>query len=47
MEVLPARSPIPLIVTSTCRAPFKIPESVLAVARPRSLWQCVDQVTYK
>ena len=43
-EVLPARSPMPLIVTSACRAPFRMPLSVLAVAMPRSLWQCVERI---
>jgi len=38
-EVLPARSPMPLIVTSACRAPLRTALSVLAVAMPRSLWQ--------
>ena len=38
-EALPARSPRPLIVTSTWRAPAWTAASVLAVARPRSLWQ--------
>ena len=42
--VLPARSPMPLMVTSAWRAPPLMPASVLAVARPRSLWQCVDQM---
>ena len=32
-EVFPAR-PIPLMVTSTCRAPLRTPASVLAVAKP-------------
>ena len=41
-DVLPARSPMPLMVTSTCRAPFSTPAMVLAVAMPRSLWQCVE-----
>jgi len=41
-EVFPARSPIPLTVTSAWRAPARIPASVLAVAIPRSLWQWVD-----
>ena len=36
---LPARSPRPLIVTSTWRAPAWTAASVFAVARPRSLWQ--------
>jgi len=44
IEVFPARSPIPFIVTSTCRAPPITPASVLAVARPRSLWQCVEKM---
>ena len=38
-DALPARSPRPLMVTSTCRAPAWTAASVLAVARPRSLWQ--------
>ena len=38
---LPARSPRPLIVHSTCRAPFRTPASEFATAMPRSLWQCV------
>ena len=38
-EALPARSPRPLIVTSTWRAPAWTAASVLAVASPRSLWQ--------
>jgi hypothetical protein len=44
-DVLPARSPMPLTVTSTCRAPACTAASVLAVARPRSSWQCVDHTT--
>ncbi len=36
---LPARSPMPLIVTSTCRAPAWTAASVLATAMPRSSWQ--------
>ena len=43
-EVLPARSPSELRVTSTCRAPAPTAARELAVARPRSLWQCVDLV---
>src|SRR3546814_6862901 len=39
---LPARSPMPLIVDSTCRAPAVTAASVLATARPRSLWQWVE-----
>ena len=38
-EALPARSPMPLIVHSTCRAPALIAASELATACPRSLWQ--------
>ena len=38
-EQLPARSPMPLIVHSTCPAPFSMPARLLATARPRSLWQ--------
>ena len=36
-DALPARSPRPLIVHSTCRAPFITAESELATAMPRSL----------
>ena len=39
--VLPARSPRPLIVHSTCRAPASTAARLLAVAIPRSLWQWV------
>src|SRR5690554_5861458 len=42
--VFPALSPMPLIVTSACLAPFIIPAIVLAVAMPRSLWQWVDMI---
>ena len=38
-DALPARSPRPLTVTSTWRAPAWTAASVFAVARPRSLWQ--------
>ena len=41
-EVLPARSPMPLIAPSTCRAPAITPAIELAVAIPRSLWQCTE-----
>ena len=41
-EALPARSPMPLMVTSTWRAPFMMAARVLATARPRSLWQCTE-----
>ena len=43
--VLPARSPIPLMQPSTWRAPARMPMRELAVARPRSLWQCTETVT--
>jgi hypothetical protein len=39
---LPARSPMPLTVTSTCRAPASIAAIEFATASPRSLWQCTD-----
>ena len=39
IEVLPARSPIPLMAPSIWRAPAWIAESELATASPRSLWQ--------
>ncbi len=41
----PARSPIPLIVHSTCLAPPRTPASELATAIPRSSWQCVETTT--
>ena len=44
-EALPARSPMPLIVHSTCRAPAITPAMELATASPRSLWQCTDRIT--
>ncbi len=44
-ELLPARSPMPLIVTSAWRAPATRPASVLAVASPRSSWQWTDSTT--
>ena len=40
----PARSPMPLMVPSTWRAPFRTPYSVLATAMPRSSWQCTLMV---
>ncbi len=46
MAVLPARSPMPLMVHSTCRQPAVSAAMLLAVARPRSLWQCVEKVTW-
>ena len=39
---LPARSPRPLRVHSTCRAPRRTASSELATASPRSLWQCTE-----
>ena len=42
---LPARSPKPLIVHSTWRAPPITAANELATAMPKSLWQCVDQTT--
>jgi hypothetical protein len=42
---LPARSPMPLMAHSIWRAPLMTPASELATARPRSLWQWVDQMT--
>lgn len=38
-EAFPARSPMPLIVHSTCRAPFTMAAREFATPRPRSLWQ--------
>ncbi len=43
--VLPARSPNPLMVHSICRAPPSTAANALAVAIPRSLWQCVAKMT--
>ena len=42
---LPARSPKPLMVHSTWRAPFITAANELATAMPKSLWQCVLQIT--
>jgi len=39
-EALPARSPMPLMVHSTRRAPLRTAAMLLAVDNPRSLWQC-------
>ncbi len=39
---LPARSPMPLMVHSTCRAPPSTPASEFATARPRSSWQWTE-----
>ena len=41
-EALPARSPMPLMVHSTCRAPAWTAARELATARPRSLWQWTE-----
>ena len=41
---LPARSPIPLMVHSTCLAPAVTPAKEFATAKPRSLWQCVERM---
>ncbi len=38
-EAFPARSPMPLIVHSICRAPARIASSEFATPSPRSLWQ--------
>src|SRR5258706_4329431 len=43
-DALPARSPRPLSVHSTCLAPAITAASELATAMPRSLWQLVDQI---
>ena len=44
-DAFPARSPSPLMVHSTWRTPFITAANELATARPRSLWQWVDQTT--
>jgi hypothetical protein len=44
-DVFPARSPMPLMVTSAWRAPARMPASEFAVARPRSSWQCTEMTT--
>ena len=41
---LPARSPMPLMVHSTCLAPLATPARELAVDKPRSFWQCVEMM---
>ena len=43
-EALPALSPIPLIVHSTCLAPAETPANEFATAKPKSLWQCTDKI---
>jgi hypothetical protein len=40
-DALPALSPMPLMVHSTCLAPFATPANEFAVDNPRSFWQCV------
>ena len=44
-EALPARSPMPLMVHSTWRAPTITPARLFATARPRSLWQWTEMTT--
>ena len=44
-EALPARSPIPLIAHSTCRAPACRPANEFATASPRSSWQWTESTT--
>src|SRR5207245_117355 len=44
-DALPARSPIPLMVHSTCRAPCMSAVSEFATACPRSLWQWTETTT--
>ena len=46
IAALPARSPIPQMVHSTCLAPARTPASEFATARPRSSWQWVETVTF-
>ena len=41
---LPARSPMPFTVHSTCPTPASTAASELATARPRSSWQCAESV---
>ena len=45
-EQLPARSPMPLMVHSICRAPATTAVRLLATAMPRSSWQCTDRRTF-
>ena len=46
-DVLPARSPRPLIVHSIWRAPpIMTAAKEFATAMPRSLWQCTDQTAW-
>jgi len=41
-EAFPARSPMPLMVHSNCRAPFFTASRKLATAKPKSLWPCTE-----
>ena len=45
-DVLPALSPRPFIVHSTCLAPPSTPARAFAVAMPRSLWQWTENITF-
>ena len=45
MEVLPARSPMPLMAPSIWRAPAEMADSEFATARPRSSWQWTETMT--
>mgnify|MGYP004638539011 CR=1 FL=1 len=42
IAALPARSPMPQMQPSTCRAPAATPAREFATARPRSSWQCIE-----
>ena len=44
-DALPARSPMPLTVHSTCRAPPRTAARLFATASPRSSWQWVLKTT--
>ncbi len=44
-DAFPARSPMPLMVHSSCRTPAWMAARELATARPRSLWLCVESTT--
>ena len=46
IAALPARSPMPLMVHSTWRAPPRKAASELATPRPRSLWLWVDSTAW-
>src|SRR6185369_16152049 len=45
-EQLPARSPMPLMVHSTWRAPAWTAAIELATDRPRSLWQWTEMIAW-